>query len=69
MIAAIGNGAAFRKGRGFAAWLGVVPGEHSTGGKQTLTGTQQAREQILEETLCAGSARRPATENEASCRS
>src|SRR6202000_202951 len=28
-IAAIGNGAAFKKGRGFAAWLGVVPGEHS----------------------------------------
>jgi transposase len=27
-------GAAFKKGRGFAAWLGVVPGEHSTGGKQ-----------------------------------
>ena len=25
-IAAIGNGAAFKKGRGFAAWLGVVPG-------------------------------------------
>src|SRR6266700_3081706 len=25
MIAAIGNGAAFKKGRGFAAWLGVVP--------------------------------------------
>ena len=26
-IAAIGNGAAFKKGRGFAAWLGVVPGD------------------------------------------
>jgi transposase len=38
-IAAIDNGAAFKKGRGFAAWLGVVPGEHSTGGKQKLTGT------------------------------
>lgn len=36
MIAAIGNGAAFRKGREFAAWLGVVPREHSTGGKQKL---------------------------------
>ena len=32
-IAAIGNRATFRKGRRFAAWLGVVPGEHSTGGK------------------------------------
>jgi transposase len=40
-MAAIGNGAAFRKGRGFAAWLGVVPGEHSTGGKQKLTDTSR----------------------------
>jgi transposase len=30
IIATIGNGAAFRKGRDFAAWLGVVPEEHST---------------------------------------
>jgi transposase len=36
LIAAIGNGAAFRKGREFAAWVGLVPREHSTGGKQTL---------------------------------
>ena len=36
IIATIGSGAAFRKGRDFAAWLGVVPEEHSTGGKQTL---------------------------------
>jgi transposase len=36
IIATIGNGAAFRKGRDFAAWLGVVPEEHSTGCKQTL---------------------------------
>jgi transposase len=35
IIATIGNGAAFGKGRDFAAWLGVVPEEHSTGGKQT----------------------------------
>jgi transposase len=32
VIAAIGNGAAFRKGREFGAWLGVVPGEHTTTG-------------------------------------
>src|ERR1700745_2303232 len=36
--AAIGNRSAFKKGRGFAAWLGVVPGEHSSGGKQQLIG-------------------------------
>ena len=38
LIAAIGNGAAFRKGREFAAWIGVVPREYSTGGKQKLLG-------------------------------
>jgi len=38
LIAAIGNGQAFRKGREFAAWVGLVPREHSTGGKQKLLG-------------------------------
>jgi len=38
VIAAIGNGAAFHKGREFAAWMGVVPRQRSTGGKQTLLG-------------------------------
>jgi transposase len=38
IIAAIGNGAAFKKGRGFSAWLGIVPGEYTTGGKQKLLG-------------------------------
>jgi transposase len=38
LIAAIGNGAAFGKGREFAAWLGLVPREYSTGGKQKLLG-------------------------------
>jgi transposase len=36
-VEAIGNGAGFKKGRGFFAWLGVVPGQHSTEGKQKLT--------------------------------
>jgi transposase len=30
-VAAIGNGTAFRRGREFAAWLGLVPKQHSTG--------------------------------------
>lgn len=38
MVAAVGNGAAFRKGRDFAAWLGLVPRQHSTGGRTTLLG-------------------------------
>jgi transposase len=38
LVSAIGNGAAFRKGRDLAAWIGLVPREHSTGGKQKLLG-------------------------------
>src|ERR1700704_5546566 len=38
IVAAIGNGAAFRQGRDFAAWLGLVPRQHSTGGKARLFG-------------------------------
>jgi transposase len=53
-IAAIGNGAAFKKGRGFAAWLGVVPGEHSTGGKQTLTGTKRRGNKYLRKLFVQG---------------
>ena len=38
MVSAIGNGAAFKKGREFAAWLGLVPRQWSTGGKAKLLG-------------------------------
>lgn len=38
LVAAIGNGAAFRRGRDLSAWVGMVPREHSTGGKQKLLG-------------------------------
>src|SRR5437899_13065593 len=38
VVSAIGNGAAFHKGREFAAWLGLVPGQWSTGGKTKLLG-------------------------------
>jgi transposase len=53
-IAAIGNGAAFKKGRGFSAWLGVVPGEHSTGGKQKLTGTSRRGNKYLRKLFVQG---------------
>jgi transposase len=47
VVAAIGNGAAFRKGREFAAWMGVVPREHSTGGKQKLLGISKRGNRYL----------------------
>jgi transposase len=38
IVASIGNGAAFHKGREFAAWMGLVPKQYSTGGKAKLYG-------------------------------
>ncbi len=38
LVAAAGDGRQFHKARDMAAWLGLVPAEHSTGGKQTLLG-------------------------------
>src|SRR5262245_41944870 len=36
MVAAIGAGDAFERGRDFGAWLGLVPRQYSTGGKPIL---------------------------------
>lgn len=38
LVAAVGNGNAFQRGRDLAAWLGLVPRQHSTGGKPRLLG-------------------------------
>jgi transposase len=54
VIAAIGNGAAFRKGREFAAWMGVVPWEHSTGGKQKLLGISKRGNSYLRRLFVQG---------------
>ena len=47
MTAAIGNGAAFSKGREFATWLGLVPQQHSTGGKAKLLGISKRGNEYL----------------------
>jgi transposase len=36
VVAAIGTGEAFERGRDFGAWLGLVPRQYSTGGKSIL---------------------------------
>jgi transposase len=46
-VAAIGNGAAFHRGREFAAWLGLVPRQHSTGGKARLGGISKRGNRYL----------------------
>jgi transposase len=54
LIAAIGNGAAFRKGREFAAWVGLAPREHSTGGKQKLLGISKRGSSYLRRLFVQG---------------
>ncbi len=38
LVAAVGDAHGFKNGRQLAAWLGLVPRQHSTGGKPTLLG-------------------------------
>lgn len=36
LVATVGDPHVFRNGRGFAAWLGITPRQHSSGGKERL---------------------------------
>jgi transposase len=53
-VAAIGNGSAFRRGRDFAAWVGVVPRQYSTGGKQKVYGISKRGNIYLRRMLIHG---------------
>jgi transposase len=53
-VAAIGNGAGFRRGRDFAAWVGVVPRQYSTGGKHKLFGISKRGNIYLRRMLIHG---------------
>lgn len=46
--------AQFRSGRHFASWLGLVPKERSTGGKQRLGGISRAGNERLRQLLVVG---------------
>lgn len=46
----------FRKGRDFAAWLGLTPLQRSTGGKQKLGAISKMGERTLRRLLIIGSA-------------
>jgi len=54
IVASIGNGAAFHKGREFAAWMGLVPRQHSTGGKARLYGITKRGNRYLRMILVHG---------------
>jgi transposase len=46
--------AAFKSGRHLAAWIGLTPKEHSTGGKQRLGGISRAGNERLRRLLVTG---------------
>ena len=41
LIAAVGSGTQFKRGRDMSAWLGLVPRQYSTGGRSNLGGTSK----------------------------
>lgn len=38
LVAAVGDARAFKRGRDMAAWLGLVPAQHSSGGRERMLG-------------------------------
>ena len=54
MVATIGDARNFKNGRELAAWIGLVPRQHSTGGKQTLLGISKRGDAYLRKQLIHG---------------
>jgi transposase len=54
ILASVGNAKSFKTGRAFAAWLGLTPLEHSTGGKQRLGGISKRGDGYLRRLLVHG---------------
>lgn len=54
IVAAISNGRAFANGRQFAAWLGLVPRQNSSGGKTRLMGISKRGDPYLRTLLIHG---------------
>jgi transposase len=54
LIASIGDAKNFEDGRQLAAWLGLVPRQHSSGGKQNLLGISKRGDSYLRTLLIHG---------------
>jgi len=54
LVASIGDVHAFKNARQLAAWLGLVPRQHSTGGKQVLLGISKRGDTYLRTLLIHG---------------
>ena len=53
-MATVGDAKSFKNGRQMAAWLGLVPRQHSTGGKPTLLGISKRGDVYLTTLLIHG---------------
>src|SRR4029434_97592 len=54
LIAAVGDVGVFKNGRQFAAWLGLVPKQHSTGGQTRLLGISKRGDSYVRKLLIHG---------------
>ena len=54
IVAMVGNGGEFESGRQFAAWIGLVPGQYSSGGKARLGRITKAGDAYLRSLLVLG---------------
>ena len=54
LVAAVSDAPQFKNGRQFAAWLGLVPRQHSTGGKSRLLGISKHGDSYLRKLLVHG---------------
>lgn len=54
LVAAIGDGATFARGRDLAAWLGLVPRQATTGGRPRLLGISKRGNKYLRKLLIHG---------------
>jgi transposase len=54
LVASVGDARGFKNGRQLAAWLGIVPRQHLTGGKPTLLGISKRGDTYLRTLLIHG---------------
>jgi transposase len=54
IVATVPNPAAFKTGRDLAAWIGLVPRQNSSGGKEKLAGITKQGDRYLRQLLVAG---------------
>jgi len=54
LIAAVGDAGVFKNGRQFAAWLGLVPKQYSTGGQTRLLGISKRGDSYIRKLLIHG---------------